>query len=372
MTKVQMITIAASDDGMRIDRWFKLHHPGVALSHVNKIVRTGAVRLDGARVKTSTRVSEGQVLRLPPLDAPAVVTKDGAKSVSRTPTQQEHDRRALKDMIILEDRGILVLNKPHGLAVQGGSGTLTHIDGMLEALTEKYGEKPRLVHRLDRDTAGILLIALSRKMAADLGEALRSRQMRKIYWALVAGVPKPAQGKISLFLAKGDAMGDVARRSAARQTAVRTDKDYAAREKMRVVKHGDVDGQHSLTYYAVVDHIAPRLSWLSMMPVTGRTHQLRAHAEAMGHPIVGDPKYNGKAAIKAGQKPAYEDPMRALPSGIAPKLHLLARRLILPHPKGGTLDVCAPLPAHMKASFELFGFDIKTPDPILDAPIGEF
>ncbi len=193
-------------------------------------------------------------------------------------------------------------------------------------------------------------------MAADLGDVFRSRQARKIYWALVEGVPKPAQGRISLYLAKGEGMGEGRARHAGG--------DRAALEQMRVARHGEEDAQHSVTYYATVDKVAPRLAWLSMKPITGRTHQLRAHAEAIGHSIVGDPKYG----IRPKTDPRRTDPLRAIPDGVERKLHLVARRLVLPHPRGGTLDVTAPLPPHMRASWELFGFDERGRDPIEDAP----
>ena len=339
---------------MRLDRWFKRRVPALSVAHLNKIVRTGQVRVDGGRVKVSTRLGQGQVVRVPPLNvdplaAPAVKREIAERSVD--------DRRALSDMILFEDRDLLVLNKPFGLAVQGGSGTRQHIDGMLEALTDERGNRPLLVHRLDKDTSGVLLVARNRKVAADLGQVFRSRQARKIYWALVEGVPKPSQGRISLFLAKGDGMGEG-------RSGPRTDSDRAALEKMRVAKHGEEDAQHSVTLYATVDKVAPRLAWLSMKPITGRTHQLRAHAEAIGHPIVGDPKYTG--GIES--KPRRMDPLRAIPPDVDHKLHLLARRLVLPHPGGGTLDVTAPLPSHMQKSWDLFGFDISGRDPIEDAP----
>jgi 23S rRNA pseudouridine955/2504/2580 synthase len=265
------------------------------------------------------------------------------------------DAEAIRAMTLYEDRDVIVLNKPYGLAVQGGSGTKRHIDGMLEALAGKDGTRPVLVHRLDRDTSGVLLLAKSRRMAADLGEIFRSRRAKKIYWALVEGVPKPAEGRISMFLAKGVGMGDARGQKG---------EGRAELERMRVAKHGDPDAQHSLTLYAVVDKVTPRLAWLSMRPITGRTHQLRAHCEAIGHPIVGDPKYNRKAA----NDPARNDPLRAVPAGLEPKLHLLARRLILPHPRGGVIDVTAPLPEHMQKSFDMFGFEPPPRDPIEDAP----
>jgi 23S rRNA pseudouridine955/2504/2580 synthase len=259
-------------------------------------------------------------------------------------------------MILYEDDDLMVLNKPHGLAVQGGSGTTRHIDGMLASLANERGERPVLVHRLDRDTAGVLLVAKSRRIAAKLGEIFRSRKAQKIYWALVEGVPKLAQGKISLFLAKGEGMQQS--RSSRHASTQR-----ANLEKMQVVKHGDENAQHSVTYYAVVEKIPGRLAWLSMKPITGRTHQLRAHAEAIGHPIIGDPKYGGNAKERSRQ-----DPTRQIPEGVKCKLHLLARRLVLSHPRGGTLDVTAPLPPHMKKSFDMFGFDVKRDDPIEHAP----
>ena len=296
------------------------------------------------------------MVRVPPLkievEAPAV-----KRAVEISPA----DAKLIRDITLFEDRKLMVLNKPWGLAVQGGSGTTRHIDGILQAMAEEMGERPVLVHRLDRDTSGVLLIAKTRKMAADLGELFRSRQTQKIYWSIVQGVPKPPQGRISLFLAKGAAMGDDRSRG-------RRPDDEPGRidpEKMRIAKHGDADAQHSVTFYATVDKVAPRLAWLSMKPITGRTHQLRAHAEAIGHPIIGDPKYHGDMAQN---DPRLTDPMRAIPKEVERKLHLLARRLVLPNPSGGMLDVTAPLPPHMKKTFALFGFDEKQYDPIEDAP----
>ncbi len=358
MASVQTLLVTPDEDGMRLDRWFKRRIPSLSLSHLNKIVRTGQVRVDGARAKTATRLAPGQSVRVPPLDLDA--------QPSGTPARSSLvDARALRDMILFEDRDCLVLDKPFGLAVQGGSGTHHHIDGMLASLPNERGDRPALVHRLDRDTSGVLLVARTRKMAADLGEIFRSRQARKTYWALVEGVPKPPQGRISLYLAKGEGMGQV-RRVPRRQgeAGQAADAKAATREKMHVARHGDEDAQHSVTYYATVDKVPARLAWLSMKPITGRTHQLRAHAEAIGHPIVGDPKYG----VTTANDPRRSDPLRQVPDGIERKLHLLARRLVLPHPRGGTLDVTAPLPSHMQASFDLLGFDIGGYDPIEDAP----
>ena len=222
---VQTFTVSEDEDGMRLDRWFKRRVPDLSLSHLNKIVRTGQVRVDGGRVKTATRLLNGQAVRVPPLKLDAQPPKAAA-------VLSQSDAQAVRAMILHEDRDLMVLNKPFGLAVQGGSGTPHHLDGMLAALPNAAGDRPVLVHRLDRDTSGVLLVAKTRRMAADLGEIFRSRQAQKIYWALVEGVPKPTQGRISLYLAKGEGMDD--RRAGPR----RDGNDRAALEKMRVARHG--------------------------------------------------------------------------------------------------------------------------------------
>jgi 23S rRNA pseudouridine955/2504/2580 synthase len=339
--------IGDDESGMRLDRWLHRRFPDLPQSHLMKIVRKGEVRVAGKRADVSRRLEAGETVRVPPLRLPA--------GQGRAPRPANPgDREAIAAMTLYEDKDVMVLNKPFGLAVQGGSGTRRHIDGMLEALAGRACERPVLVHRLDRDTSGVILIAKSRKAAAELGETFRSRQAKKIYWALVEGVPKPAQGRISMFLAKGEGMGKARAAGQGR----------ADLERMRIARHGDPDAQHSVTLYAVVDKVAPRLAWLSLRPVTGRTHQLRAHCEAIGHPIIGDPKYNRRPL----NDPARADLLRAVPPGLEPKLHLLARRLILPHPRGGMIDVTAPLPEHMKKSFAMFGFDTSERDPIEDAP----
>ncbi|MDE3177868.1 MAG: RluA family pseudouridine synthase [Pseudomonadota bacterium] len=348
MTGVETVAVGDDEAGMRLDRWFKRRYPALPLSHLNKIVRKGEIRVEGKRVEISTRLETGQRVRVPPLDLPAPKAADA-------PVVNPADAEYLRSLILFEDRDVLVLNKPWGLASQGGSGTKRHVDGMLASLADAKGERPVLVHRLDRDTSGVLLCAKSRKMAAELGALFRARETKKIYWALVEGCPRPENGRISLFLAKGEAMGD--------DRAGKT-KDHAEKERMRVVRHGDPEAQHSITLYATVDLVRPRLAWLSLRPITGRTHQLRAHCEAIGHPIIGDPKYNRRPA----NDPARNDPLRAVPPGLEPKLHLMARRLTLPHPRGGKIDVTAPLPPHMRAAFDMFGFVAPSRDPIEDAP----
>jgi 23S rRNA pseudouridine955/2504/2580 synthase len=219
--------------------------------------------------------------------------------------------------------------------VQGGSGTTRHLDGMLGVMRDAQGQRPRLVHRLDKDTAGCLLVAKTRFAAAALAKTFRSRSARKVYWALVAAVPKVQQGRVSTFLAKQE----------------NEDESF-----MRIAQHGEKGAMHAVTYYAVVDTSGPLLAWLSLKPVTGRTHQLRAHMAHIGHPIVGDPKY---FSLENWQ----------LPGGMQNKLHLLARRIAVPHPRGGTIDVTAPLPPHMEQSWNLLGLDAKRYDPIEEAPV---
>jgi 23S rRNA pseudouridine955/2504/2580 synthase len=342
---VETRKVKADEEGMRLDRWFKSHFPELAFGHLQKLLRTGQVRVDGARAKTNTRLEPGMAVRVPPLSRQSAGKNadnggdpDKERAAQKPPSKMgdaKSDSAFLKSITLYEDREVLVLNKPFGLAVQGGSGTTRHIDGMLEALRGRDGQKPRLVHRIDKDTCGVLLIAKTRLAAATLAKTFRSRSARKIYWALVAGVPKPRQGRISTYLAKGAGEGG---------------------ELMRVAKHGEDEASHAVTYYAVVDQAAQKLSWLSLKPVTGRTHQLRAHTAHIGHPIVGDPKY-------------FSIENWELPGGMQNRLHLLARRLVIPHPSGkGVIDVSAPLPQHMQQSWNLLGLDAKAYDPIVDAP----
>jgi 23S rRNA pseudouridine955/2504/2580 synthase len=324
---VEIVTVKDSEDGLRLDRFLKARYPALGFGQLQKILRTGQVRVDGARAKPDTRVAAGQNIRIPPLGEAG--KPDGKPKLRANAADAEF----IRSITLYEDKDVMVLNKPHGLAVQGGSGTTRHIDGMLAALAGPDGERPKLIHRLDRDTSGCLVIAKTRSAASALGKTFNSRSARKIYWALVPGVPEPNQGRISTYLAKDGGAGN---------------------EKMRVAKHGEREASHAITYYAVVDHAANRASWLSLKPVTGRTHQLRAHLEHIGHPIMGDPKYGAR--------------LEELSADIPKKLMLMARRITLPHPKGGTLDVTAPLPDHFKQAFDALGFSAKTDDPILEAP----
>lgn len=328
MAQVENITVDADEAGLRLDRWFKGRYPGLGFGALQKLVRTGQVRLDGKRVETSTRVAPGQVVRVPPLQGPAAPSEDEAPKRAM-PRVGEDDAAFLRSITLYEDDDVMVLNKPAGLAVQGGSGLTRHVDAMLEALKDRKGQVPRLVHRLDRETSGCLVVAKTRSIAAELAATFRSRSARKVYWALVAGVPKPQQGKISTWLARDDEDG----------------------ERMKVARHGEDGAAHALTHYSVVDTAGPKLAWLSLKPVTGRTHQLRAHTAHIGHPIVGDPKYFDKKDWD-------------LPGGMQNRLHLLARRIVLPHPRGrAKIDVSAPLPPHMLQSWNLLGFDVSAYEP---------
>jgi 23S rRNA pseudouridine955/2504/2580 synthase len=315
------VTVTDQDADIRLDRWFRRHYPGLGHGHLEKLLRTGQVRVDGRKAKSGDRVSPGMAIRVPPLESISPAPSPFPEKSRARP----QDEALLRDLIIHRDDDAIVLNKPAGLAVQGGSNTTRHVDGMLDGLRFDHAERPRLVHRLDKDTSGVLLIARSAAAAAFFTRAFRDKTTRKTYWAVVAGLPKLRQGRIDLSLIKGGIKG---------------------RERV----HADDDGRDAVTYYTVVDSAGDRASWLALLPLTGRTHQLRAHCAAIGTPILGDGKYGGAAA-------------HALGSTAAHRLHLHARALEIPHPAGFTLKVAAPLPPHMKRMWEFLGFAGDTPDP---------
>ena len=321
MPHVETKEVAPSEDGMRLDRWFKTHYAGLPHSRLEKLLRTGQVRVDGGRAKSSTRLAVGQSVRVPPLPDAAPPSKP-KRALSKA------DRDFLASIALYEDDDLLILNKPSGIAVQGGTKTTHHIDRLLEGLGDGPETRPRLVHRLDRDTSGVLVVAKRRGVAAKLGRAFQTRSVRKIYWALVHGVPKPPQGKIEAALVK--AAGPEG-------------------DRVRKARPGEQErAQSAVTYYAVVDRAGQTVAFVSLKPVTGRQHQLRAHMAILGHPILGDEKY-----------PNAE----ALPEGLERRLHLHARRISFPHPGGeGVVDVTAPLPPHMEKAFDAFGFDTREPD----------
>jgi len=318
---LETITVTTEDGEGRLDRWFRRHYPALGHGRLEKLLRTGQVRVDGKRAKSGDRVSPGQAIRVPPLGT--------APAAPSSPRPGAQDDATLRGLVIHRDDHAIVLNKPAGLAVQGGSNTTRHVDGLLDGLRFGLDERPRLVHRLDKDTSGVLLIARSAAAAAFFTRAFRDKATRKTYWAIVAGVPKLPRGRIDLSLAKG----------------------LAHRGRERV--HPDDDGKEAVTYYAVVDNAGDRASWLALRPLTGRTHQLRAHCAAIGTPILGDGKYGGAAAHALGATAAH-------------RLHLHARALEIPHPAGFVLKITAPLPPHMQRMWEFFGFAANTADPFAE------
>jgi 23S rRNA pseudouridine955/2504/2580 synthase len=312
---VRQFTVGHDDAGVRLDRWFKRHLPQVGFATVSRWARTGQLRVDGKRADVDTRLEPGQVLRVPP----GGEAKPGGKAPRARRPLTEEELAEADAMMLTQDRAAIVLNKPPGLATQGGSGTHRHVDGLLDAYAGEKDPRPRLVHRLDKDTSGVLLIARTPGSAAYFSKRFSGRSAKKIYWALVVGVPDIAQGEIELPLAKQPGTGG---------------------EKMHVDEAG---GQAARTRYRVVDRAGNRAAWVELHPLTGRTHQLRVHMAAIGHPIVGDGKYGGQEAFLSGT--------------ISRKMHLHARRLVIEHPDGAPLDVTAPLPEHFAASMENLGFD---------------
>ncbi|MBO6884666.1 MAG: RluA family pseudouridine synthase [Marivita sp.] len=334
MSQVQIITVGPGDSDQRLDRWLKRLFPHLAQGRIEKMCRKGEVRVDGGRVKASTRLSTGQEVRIPPLPTPGEVESRPKPSVS------DKDAAMMKSLVLYKDDHVIALNKPPGLPTQGGSKQTRHVDGLAEALTFGFGEKPRLVHRLDKDTSGVLLLARTRAVAGALTEAFRARETRKIYWAAVAGVPFPQMGTIKFGLVKAPGHGA-----------------GGENEKMRAVHPKDVatteGAKHATTDYAVLSALAKRAAWVAMVPITGRTHQLRAHMAELGHPIIGDGKYGG-----SGQENLGDGWGAMLGGGISRKLHLHARSITIKHPvTGAKLTITAPLPEHMERTWEFLQWD---------------
>ena len=326
--QVRQFTVGGDDDGIRLDRWFKRHLPQVGFATISRWARTGQIRVDGKRAAPEDRVTKGQVLRVPPGDSH--VRGEGGKAPRARKPLTEAQIELADQIVLHRDPAAIVINKPPGLATQGGSGTFEHVDGLLDAYQRGSGPRPRLVHRLDKDTSGVLLVAATPGSAAYFSKRFSGRTAKKIYWALVAGVPSLNEGLIDLPLAKQPGSGG---------------------EKMMVDQ--SEHGQPSRSRYRVIDRAGNRACWVELQPLTGRTHQLRVHMAAIGHPIIGDGKYGGPDAFLSGS--------------ISRKLHLHARRLIIDHPDGTMLDVEAPLPEHMAASLAQLGFEESDgeyiPDP---------
>ncbi|MSO71170.1 MAG: RluA family pseudouridine synthase [Alphaproteobacteria bacterium] len=312
---VQLVEVKADEADLRLDRWFKRRYPAVSFGNLARLLRTGQVRLDGKRVEPGKRVSAGQIVRIPPMDSVDIDTTP--REFRRTDARAEEKLRA---SVLYRNDNILAIDKPAGLAVQGGTGTVQHLDAMLDALRFDAEERPRLVHRLDKDTSGVLLLARTVGAARELGEMFRIGRARKTYWALVVGVPQPSHGRIELPLSK---------------------KLHAGREAMMA---GEDDGRPAITTYVVIDSAADSAAWVALRPLTGRTHQLRVHMAAHGTPILGDGKYGGQKAFLAG---------------FGKKLHLHAWSIELPQAKGRSLRIEAPPPPEMVEDLERLGFSYK-------------
>jgi 23S rRNA pseudouridine955/2504/2580 synthase len=311
-------TVSDDEAEIRLDRWFRRHFPGVPQSAIQKLCRTGQIRVDGKRTDAASRLVSGQAVRIPPLPA----APEPRPAAEANPAAI----REIEAMLLYQDDQIIVLNKPYGLPVQGGPGIFRHVDGMLEGFRNAAGDRPRLVHRLDRDTTGVLLIARTPGVAAKLAAAFRGRDMEKTYWAVVAGRPVPVEGEIDLPLKRIG--GDRGERTAP-------------------AERDDVDAARAITEYRTLDHAARKLAWLELKPHTGRTHQLRVHCVAIRAPILGDVKY---------ARPDQNNAFAATVAGLSDRMHLHARSLVFPHPAGGTMRVEAELPPHMVETFQTLGF----------------
>lgn len=333
MSKVETRTVSPDEADVRLDRWFKRHYPDLTHVHLQKLLRTGQVRVEGKRAEANTRLLPGQTIRIPPIQIapPVVVSAEGEKPANNKGARAELSDKEIAELrarVLYRDADVLVFNKPAGLAVQGGTGTTKHLDAMLDALTFDADERPRLVHRLDKDTSGVLVLARNVWAAGKLTEMFRGKDIRKIYWAATVGTPKPFQGKIDLALAK-----------------------HPGSRGERVADPNE-PSLRAVTVYTVLENAGVRAAMVAMWPLTGRTHQLRVHMASIGTPILGDGKYAGQDAFLSG-------------SELPRQVHLHARRIIVPHPRGkskGVIDATAPLPEHMLTTWAYFGFDANRKD----------
>jgi 23S rRNA pseudouridine955/2504/2580 synthase len=323
--QVRQFTVSSEDDGIRLDRWFKRNLPDARFNAVSRWARTGQLRLDGKRATPGDRVEAGQIIRVPPADTEG---EERPRAKPQRPQLSEDEIAYVGEMVIHSDPAAFIVNKPPGLATQGGTKTNVHLDRLLDGLPGAEANRPKLVHRLDKDTSGVLLIARTPRAAAYFSKSFSGRTARKVYWALVVGVPEVRDGYIDLPIGKQFGTGG---------------------EKMCV---DEEQGLVSKTRYRVIDRAGSRAAWVELQPLTGRTHQLRVHMAAIGHPIVGDGKYGGQDAFLTGT--------------ISRKLHLHARRLRIDHPDEGRIDVTADLPPHFAESLANLGFEIQQGDLPLD------
>jgi 23S rRNA pseudouridine955/2504/2580 synthase len=323
VSDTRTFTVSEDDDGIRLDRWFKRHMPDVSFNLVSRWARTGQLRLNGKKATPGDRIEVGQEIRVPPLDATPART---ARPTRKREMLTEDEQQFVRDMVIHQDDHAFVLNKPPGLATQGGTKTTQHLDRLLDGLGDEETGRPKLVHRLDKDTSGALLVARSARAAGHFAKAFSGRTARKVYWALVVGLPSPEEGVIDAPLAKQPGTGG---------------------EKMHI---DEEFGLPAKTRWRTIDRAGNRAAWVELQPLTGRTHQLRAHMAAIGHPIVGDAKYGGPEAFLTG--------------GISRKLHLHARRIRIDAPDGGAIDVSADLPTHFAESLAMLGFNPMAGDSL--------
>ena len=334
MSGLRTLTVAEAEGESRLDRWLKKRFPQITQGAIEKMCRTGQIRVDGGRVKASTRIGPGAQVRVPPLP------KSDAPATKREVSIADDDARMIQAAVLWKDDHIIALNKPPGLPSQGGSGQGNrHVDGLTGALMFGYKDRPKLVHRLDKDTSGVLLLARTDRIARALSEAFRARTTRKIYWAAVAGLPNPKMGTIRFGLVKAPGHGR-----------------GGEGEKMIAIhpsKVNETEGaKRATTDYAVIDALGTRAAWVALVPVTGRTHQLRAHMAEIGHPIVGDGKYGG-----SGQENLGDGWGAQLGGEISRKLHLHARSIAFDHPiTGKRITLTAPLPDHMLRTWKTVGW----------------
>jgi len=335
MTGVQHFPVEADDGTPRLDRWLRRRFPHVSQGRIERMCRKGEIRIDGSRAKASARLVAGQIVRVPPLDESP---PERAGSGVQRPVS-DADAALIRSCVIYRDEDLIAINKPYGLAVQGGTGQSDrHVDALAEALRFEKPEKPRLIHRIDRETSGVLLMARSAAAAAALGRSFRRREARKLYWAVVEGAPRPSEGEVTYALVKGQGQhGGEAMRTATPETS------------------GDLDGVRAArSRYRVIEALGNRLAWVALSPITGRTHQLRVHMAAIGHPIVGDFKYGDRPTDGGVRQDGA-----LLGAGLSRKLHLHARSLSLAHPTtGAPVELTAPLPDHMDRTWREFGWEI--------------
>ena len=324
---IQTKIITADEADLRLDRWFRRHFPSATQGVIQKLCRTGQIRVDGKRAEAATRLLPGQSVRVPPLPTSTPAVAEKVAPVFDPLLEQE-----MTKLVLYRDEHVIVLNKPFGLPSQGGPNIHRHLDGMLDGLRYGSEHRPRLVHRLDRDTTGVIVVARTPGVAAKLAASFRGRDVQKTYWAVVVGRPVPVEGRIDVNLVRIDGYNG---------------------ERAAVAGTYDTEVARAITDYTTLDHAARKLAWLEMKPLTGRTHQLRVSCASIGAPILGDTPYGREV----------EGRNTALVDGLGEKLHLHARQIEFPHPAGGLLRVEADLPAHMADTFKTIGFTARAATP---------